>query len=87
MVALFGSFWEEKSMIIVRVLDRDNRPVDGIAVTITSTYHNQDTATATTNQEGIAKFKLHPNEYSVFIDGTLFKTSYLGFDGNTMLLK
>lgn len=33
----------------VRVLDRDNRPVDGIAVTITSTYHNQDTATATTN--------------------------------------
>lgn len=74
-------------MITVRVLDRYNRPVDAIAVKIASTYHNQDTATATTNQEGIAKFKLHPNEYSVFIDGTLFKTSYLGFDGNTMLLK
>ena len=37
-------------MISVRVLDRDNRPVDGIAVTITSTYHNQNTETATTNQ-------------------------------------
>ena len=72
-------------MMSVRVLDRDNRPVDGIAVTITSTYHNQDTATATTNQEGIAKFKLHPNEYNVFIDGELFKTSYLGFDGNILL--
>lgn len=34
----------------VRVLDRDNRPVDAIAVKIASTYHNQDTETATTNQ-------------------------------------
>lgn len=74
-------------MISVRVLDRDNRPVDAIAVKIVSTYHHQNTETATTNHEGIAKFKLHPNEYSVFIDGELFKTSYLGFDGNTMLLK
>ena len=72
-------------MISVRVLDRDNRPVDAIAVKIASTYHNQDTATATINQEGIAKFKLHPNEYRVFIDGELFKTSYLGFDGNILL--
>lgn len=71
-------------MIIVRVLNRDNRPVDGIAVTITSTYY-QDTATATTNQEGIAKLELRPNEYRVFIDGELFKRSYLGCDGNTML--
>lgn len=60
-------------MITVRVLDRYNRPVDAIAVTITSTYHNQDTATATTNQQGIAKFKLHPNEYSIFIDGKFLK--------------
>lgn len=72
-------------MISVRVLDRDNRPVDGIAVTITSTYHNQDTATATTNQEDIAEFELRPNEYSVFIDGKLFKRSYLGSVGNTLL--
>lgn len=36
-------------MITVRVLDRYNRPVDAIAVKIASTYHNQDTATATTN--------------------------------------
>lgn len=72
-------------MMSVRVLDRDNRPVDAIAVKIASTYHNQDTATATTNQEGIAKFKLHPNEYRVFIDGELFKTIYLGFDGNILL--
>lgn len=72
-------------MITVRVLDRDNRPVDGIAVKIVSTYHHQNTETATTNQEGIAKFKLHPNKYRVFIDGELFKTSYLGFDGNILL--
>ena len=72
-------------MITVWVLDRYNRPVDAIAVKIASTYHHQNTATATTNQEGIAKFKLHPNEYRVFIDGELFKTSYLGFDGNILL--
>lgn len=47
-------------MISVRVLDRDNRPVDAIAVKIVSTYHHQNTETATTNQQGIAKFKLHP---------------------------
>jgi len=52
-------------MISVRVLARDNRPVDGLAVEIVPTYHHhhQDTATATTNQEGIAEFELHPNEY------------------------
>lgn len=72
-------------MIIVRVLNRYNRPVDAIAVKIVSTYHHQNTATATTNQEGIAKFELHPNEYNVFIDGELFQTSYLGVDGNTLL--
>lgn len=74
-------------MITVRVLDRDNRPVDGIVVEIVPTYyhHHQDAATATTNQEGIAKFKLHLNEYRVFIDGKLFQTTYLGHDGNTLL--
>ncbi len=72
-------------MMSVRVLDRDNRPVDAIAVKIASTYHNQDTATATTNQEGIAEFELRPNEYSIFIDGTLFETSYLGSIGNILL--
>lgn len=72
-------------MIIVQVLDRDNRPVSGIEVEIESTYHHQNTETATTNQEGIAEFKLHPNEYSVFIDGKLFKRSYLGSVGNTLL--
>ena len=72
-------------MITGRVLDRYNRPVDAIAVKIASTYHNQDTATATTNQEGIAKFELHPNEYSIFIDGELFQTTYLGHNGNTLL--
>lgn len=72
-------------MITIRVLDANGRPVAHTPVTIASTYHNQDTATATTNQEGIAKFKLHPNEYRVFIDGELFKTSYLGFDGNILL--
>lgn len=73
-------------MITVRVLDRDNRPVTGLAVEIVPTYqHHKDTATATTNQEDIAKFKLHPNEYSIFIDGKLFKTSYLGYIGNTLL--
>ena len=58
-------------MITVRVLDRDNCPVTGLAVEIESTYHHQNTETVTTNQEGIAKFKLHPNEYRVFIDGEL----------------
>lgn len=73
-------------MIIVRVLDRDNRPVTGLAVEIVPTYqHHKDTATAKTNQEGIAKFELRPNEYSIFIDGNLLKTSYLGCDGNTLL--
>lgn len=72
-------------MISVRVLDRDNRPVDGIAVTITSTYHNQNTETATTNQQGIAEFELRPNEYNIFIDRKLFKTSYLGSIGNILL--
>ena len=72
-------------MITVRVLDRDNRSADGIAVKIVSTYHHQNTETATINQEGIAEFELHPNEYSIFIDGELFKTSYLGFDGNILL--
>lgn len=84
MGVLFGSFWEEIFMITIRVLDRDNRPVPGIVVKIASTYH-QDTATVTTNQEGIAQFELHPNEYSIFIDGTLFKTSYLGSIGNILL--
>lgn len=72
-------------MISVRVLDRDNRPVDGIAVTITSTYHNQNTETATTNQEDIAQFELRPNEYNIFIDGKLFQTTYLGHIGNILL--
>ena len=74
-------------MITVRVLDRYNRPVTGLAVEIVPTYHHhhQDAATATKNQEGIAKFESRPNEYSIFIDGNLFKTSYLGCDGNTLL--
>lgn len=72
-------------MIIVRVLDRDNRPVDAIAVKIVLTYHHQNTATATTNQEGIAEFELRPNEYRVFIDGKLFQTTYFGCVGNTLL--
>ena len=72
-------------MITVRVLDRYNRPVDAIAVKIASTYHNQDTATAITNQEGIAQFELRPNEYNIFIDGKLFQTTYLGHIGNALL--
>ena len=84
MDVLCGSFWEEKSMITVRVLDRDNRPVTGLAVEIASTY-DQDAETATTNQEGIAKFESRPNEYRVFIDRKFFKTSYLGCVGNTLL--
>ena len=49
-------------MITVRVLDRYNRPVTGLAVEIVPTYHHhhQDAATATTNQEGIAKFESRP---------------------------
>ena len=71
-------------MITVRVLDRDNRPVTGLAVQIASTY-DQDAATATTNQEGIAEFELRPNEYNISIDRKLFKTSYLGSVGNILL--
>lgn len=72
-------------MIIVQVLDRDNRPVSGIEVEIESTYHHQNTETATTNQEGIAQFELRPNEYNIFIDGKLFQTTYLGHIGNALL--
>lgn len=86
MDALFGSFSEEIFMITIRVLYANGRPVAHTTVTIESTYH-QESMTALTNHEGIVKINLHPNEYNVFIDGKLFKRSYLGCDGNTMLLK
>lgn len=71
-------------MITIRVLDANGRPVAHTPVTIESTYH-QESMTALTNHEGIVKINLHPNEYSIFIDGTLFKTSYLGSIGNILL--
>ena len=69
-------------MIVIKVLDKRNRPAKGKTVKISSTGM-KGSASHSTAADGVVKFSMDPGEYEVYISGMYIDTQYLSETNNT----
>ena len=69
-------------MIVIKVLDRNNRPAEGKTVKISSTGM-KGSASRSTSADGVVQFNMDPGEYRVYVSGNYITTQYLSETNNT----
>ena len=69
-------------MIVIKVLDKRNRPAKGKTVKISSTGM-KGSASRFTSADGVVQFNMDPGEYRVYVSGNYITTQYLSETNNT----
>lgn len=69
-------------MIVIKALDKRNRPAKGKTVKISSTGM-KGSASRSTAADGVVKFSMDPGKYMVSINGKYIVTQYLNETDNT----
>lgn len=69
-------------MIVIKVLDKRNRPAKGKTVKISSTGM-KGFSSPSTSTDGVVKFSMDPGEYRVYISGKYIVTQCLDKTDNT----